>query len=835
MNRTICSVLLATVALVLVGCGASVDGGSGVFKNEADLALDSSGFDKTSVVPGTNLRRTVTVSNEGPRDVTDATLVFKGATDDSWPVFGFTFDLQSDCRVDGIGEIGEFEFVEGSGIAANLSLEFGSSAECDVVVPVLYTNVSQNGSTKVVIVACVEADSTNTDPDDSNNCAVDEAAVEQAQDIVDFRDEIIYWALTDRFNNGDPLNDDLPGTRTADAADPDNADGWHGGDFAGLKQKIEEGYFQSMGFTAIWISPVVFQVAPTFQNPAGDDFTAYHGYWLENFDDNEPHFGTWQELNALVQTAHDNDLKIIIDIVLNHTGEGAALVSSEPDWFREGAPACGNPAVDYVCEIAGNLPDLRQENEEARQWLLDGARNILLQSGADGFRIDTYKHVNPDFWYDFFAPGGPGDRSTVFSMGESFTDAIVRVAQALDWDGAPYMFDFPLRDATTDSLARRSSSTDNVAAVLDTDNLYLDPTRLVTFLDNHDVDRFMTEAISGGASESEAEERLDMALGLQYGVRGVPQVYYGTELAYQGTESPLRSNRKDMTFPNGALARLASLNKAGPGLSQKVTCGVTGTGDPAEAYGVPIFARGGFNDWGAVPAAEFQNLGSVVYQAEFPIAAGTWEFKVADADWAVVDFTADGVVNLGEPVTLVPGSGASNSTITIPADGCYNFALDVTDSAAPILTVTEVDVIPGTRDVDLFDRLASLAAARGNYEALRRGTQDVIFTPSQGCSVGDTGNDPTEAFGVEMFARGTFNGWGAPSVDSFVNLGGGIYQANVLLSSGTEGYKVAAGDWSIELADENRPDPTPLDTEVLLESAVGPGEEGNIDVADDGC
>ncbi|MDH4031873.1 MAG: hypothetical protein OEU49_13555, partial [Chromatiales bacterium] len=189
----------------------------------------------------------------------------------------------------------------------------------------------------------------------------------------------------------------------------------------------------------------------------------------------------------------------------------------------------------------------------------------------------------------------------------------------------------------------------------------------------------------------------------------------------------------------------------------------------------------------------------------------------------------------GEPVTLVPGSGASNSTITIPADGCYNFALDVTDTAAPILTVTEVDVIPGTREVDLFDRLASLAAARGNYEALRRGTQDVIFTPSQGCSVGDTGNDPTEAFGVEMFARGTFNGWGAPSVDSFVNLGGGIYQANVLLSSGTEGYKVAAGDWSIELADENRPDPTPLDTEVLLESAVGPGEEGNIDVADDGC
>ncbi|MDH4029857.1 MAG: alpha-amylase family glycosyl hydrolase, partial [Chromatiales bacterium] len=742
MNRTICSVLLATVALVLVGCGASVDGGSGVFKNEADLAVTSS-IDKTSVVPGTNLLQKMTLTNNGPRDATDAKLVFFGESQGSgWPVlFALPFELQANCSVNGVGELGEFEYVEGGfAVEASLSLEFGSSVECDVRVPVLYTNVLNTSPDMLEIITCAEEDPDNPDPDDSNDCATNEAAVESAQDIVDFRDEIIYWALTDRFNNGDPLNDDLPGTRTADAADPDNADGWHGGDFAGLKQKIEEGYFQSMGFTAIWISPVVFQVAPTFQNPAGDDFTAYHGYWLENFDDNEPHFGTWQELNALVQTAHDNDLKIIIDIVLNHTGEGAALVSSEPDWFREGAPACGNPAVDYVCEIAGNLPDLRQENEEARQWLLDGARNILLQSGADGFRIDTYKHVNPDFWYDFFAPGGPGDRSTVFSMGESFTDAIVRVAQALDWDGAPYMFDFPLRDATTDSLARRSSSTDNVAAVLDTDNLYLDPTRLVTFLDNHDVDRFMTEAISGGASESEAEERLDMALGLQYGVRGVPQVYYGTELAYQGTESPLRSNRKDMTFPNGALARLASLNKAGPGLSQKVTCGVTGTGDPAEAYGVPIFARGGFNDWGAVPAAEFQNLGSVVYQAEFPIAAGTWEFKVADADWAVVDFTADGVVNLGEPVTLVPGSGASNSTITIVADGCYNFALDVTDTAAPVLTITQVTLSKTT------------------------------------CGVTGTG-DPAEAYGVPIFARGGFNDWGAVPAAEFQNLGSVVYQA----------------------------------------------------------
>jgi hypothetical protein len=660
------------------------------------------------------------------------------------------------------------------------------------------------------------------------------------------------------------------------------------------------------------------------------------------------------------------------------------------------------------------------------------------------------------------------------------------IARDLDEIGSPSMFDFPLWAAISDSMAEKVASLQGVASIFAADDLYVDPTRLTTFIDNHDTNRFMTEAITtGGSGEAQAEERLDMALGLLYGARGIPQVYQGTELAYQGFTAD-QSNRRSMTFPNGALARLASL-KGQPGLARKASCGVTGTGDPAAAYGVPFYVRGGFNDWGAPPEAQFQNLGVIfgenryevefevtagtyefkvasedwstvdftadgaielfdvvplvpgsgasnttiviqedgcynfvftfsdpdtpdlqvtkvpiakatcgvtgtgdpseaygvpffarggfndwgnppeslfnnmgnnVYEAEFPIAAGSYEFKVASEDWSTVDFTADGPIGLDEYVTLVPGSGASNtsididmdgcfnfrldvsdpdapvlrmaqviiakpscgvegtgdpseaygvpfyvrggfndwgappaaqfqnmgnnnyqaefevsagpyefkvasedwstvdftangevfldltyflvpgsgasnSSITLKADACYNFSLDVTNPDAPVLVVSDANVLPSEREVDLFARLGKLAAARKAYPALARGTQDVIYNPAQGCAEPDSGNDPDEAFGAEMFARGGFNGWGAPPGDSFVNLGGGIYRAQIQLPADSQGYKVAAGDWSVEFADSEKP--TPLDTEVTMVPASGPGTDGAVEAGVGGC
>ena len=954
------SVVLALFCLGLAGvsgCSPDVDGSSGpsVGEGEADIAATTS-LDKDSVTPGSNATLSFTVRNDGPTDVSDIPVSLKtdsGPGGSQWTTVVWRPDLTVSCTVEGDGSCSELAFLEdetGGQFEGFVTLASGESATYTLPLSFLYT--TQGGEAPVVAEGCASVPEGVPDPDESNNCASAEAAIGERPEIVDYRDEIIYWAFTDRFANGDPGNDNGTGNRPDDEADPSNPRGWHGGDFAGLQQKVEEGYFQQMGFTTLWISPVVLQ-APGVR--AGDDpFPGYHGYWLENFDDPEPHFGSWAELQSLVATAQGQGLKVIIDIVANHTGRNAQIPVTEPDWFRIGAPGC-DEQEEVDCSVAG-LPDIRQEVAEARQWVLDGARNILLQSGADGFRIDTYKHVNPDFWYDFFAPGAPADRSTVFSVAENFTSSTQAIAEDLDFDGAPSVFDFPLYGAMAGSLARRESDTTSLATVFGNDSVYEDPTRLTTFIDNHDVPRFMTEALRNGATLTEAKERLSSALGVLYGARGIPSVYYGTEIAMRGGEDP--DNRRDMMFPDPvtrmfanmrqkvtcgvvgsgdpaeaygvplfarggfndwadpppdeamfmnmggniyqaefeapagyaefkvaaadwsiefvapesevpldtpvALREITNLNAStilprggcytftldvsdpeAPVLTiiekidenAKETCGVTGIGDPAEAYGAPIFVRGGFNDWGAVN--QFENFGGNDYQAEFEIDPGAWEFKVASEDWST-DFTANGEVLIDTPVGLVPGGGAANSSVNLEEGGCFNFQLDVTDPAAPVLTLTEVPVIPTDEpvDLDLRERIAALAAARQGYEALRRGTQTIISAPGGACEPEQTGNDPTEAFGVEMFARGSFNDWAdpPPATDGFANLGDGVYEARVTLGAGDERYKVAAGDWSVEFAlIEAESGNTPLDTEVTMVPASGAGTEGQVSTAEAGC
>lgn len=210
----------------------------------------------------------------------------------------------------------------------------------------------------------------------------------------DWRDDAIYFALTDRFQNGNPANDNGANRNAGDRADRTNPLAWHGGDFAGLKAKIEEGYFKRMGFTAIWISPVVVQV-PAIEAGSGPHqgrpFAGYHGYWAEDFFKVDPHFGALDEYKDLIRTAHRNDLKILQDVVVNHAGYGAKLVTEKPDWFRTGEE-CGE---DDVTTCLAGLPDFRQEVPEVTRYLNDFVSYWQRETGIDGLRIDTMKHV-PD-------------------------------------------------------------------------------------------------------------------------------------------------------------------------------------------------------------------------------------------------------------------------------------------------------------------------------------------------------------------------------------------------------------------------------------------------------
>lgn len=385
----------------------------------------------------------------------------------------------------------------------------------------------------------------------------------------DWREQVIYFAVTDRFSNGSAANDNGTNTNPGDAADKTNPLGWHGGDFAGLKAKIQEGYFKNLGATALWITPVTLQVAPINVDNGpnqGKKFAGYHGYWAEDFLKIDPHFGTLIELKELVKTAHDNNLKIIQDVVVNHSGYGSSLVTAHPDWFHTQADCDASSNKDQDCPLAG-LPDFKQDVPAVTTFLNSTIDFLTKEVGVDGLRIDTMKHATDAYWQQFFAAGGAGDPSKIWSVGEVFNGDSSFLAKYIDTLGSPSVFDFGLYFAIKDQLSSAGGNLNALADVFAKDNAYKDPSRLTTFVDNHDVPRFISEALNRGVSDAQAKERLDMALSLIFTSRGTPSVYYGTEIAMAGKGDPYNfalgeSNREDMDFTKVASSSLASRIKA---------------------------------------------------------------------------------------------------------------------------------------------------------------------------------------------------------------------------------------------------------------------------------
>ena len=414
----------------------------------------------------------------------------------------------------------------------------------------------------------------------------------------DWRNDVIYFAMTDRFANGDPSNDDGAArgcvTRGGeevcyyDEADVDNPVAWHGGDFAGLIEKLEEGYFTDLGVTAIWISPVVLQAPGIVVDPsspnAGLGFGGFHGYWAEDFKQVDPHFGTLDEYKELIKVAHENDIKIIQDMVLNHTGYNVPLVFDKPEWFND-TEDCGEAPSDLKeirCSLLG-LPDFDQRQAEVVTFLNDVASYWVDEVGIDGIRMDTIKHVEDGYWQQFFGAGDPGDPDKVWTVGEGFygrDSAAQELSRYLNDLEFPSVFDFQLHWGLNDALSSAEGSLDTLAQVFDRDSLYDDPSRLTTFVDNHDVPRFVTVSVDSGVSEAEAQERLELALGVIFTSRGTPSFYYGTEIAMQGKGDNYdyvlgEGNREDMRFDEVAgsgtadwLKTLADARQMNPALTE---------------------------------------------------------------------------------------------------------------------------------------------------------------------------------------------------------------------------------------------------------------------------
>jgi glycosidase len=445
--------------------------------------------------------------------------------------------------------------------------------------------------------------------------------------VQDWRNEVIYQLLVDRFADGDAGNN-----YRVDTSAPGK---WHGGDWQGLEQKLD--YIKSLGATTLWISPVVKNV----DTDAG--FDGYHGYWAQDLDRPNPHFGDVPALRRMIRAAHDHGMKVILDIVTNHLGQlffydinlngeaddriyGNGSTSDvkhineyDPDFDPRGVQAftslgeSGPAPVVFVNDPASNhLPPMPEVFQRARSFnrkgrtynfddpdqllhgdfpgglkdvntvdcdvkdaMVDSYTRWVEETDLDGFRIDTVKHVEREFWR-YFAQrvrrrlAAQGKRN-FFMFGEAFDgrdevcgqftkndlppqadldheNTCVKDGHPIEGDQIDSVFYFPqhftaIRDVFQDALdtKRIQDLWDRRPMLYGTEpqkgGIGISPQKaLVNFLDNHDVPRFL---YSGKGTDA-----LKNALLFIFTEQGIPCVYYGTEQEFSGGNDP--ANREDL-------------------------------------------------------------------------------------------------------------------------------------------------------------------------------------------------------------------------------------------------------------------------------------------------
>lgn len=364
------------------------------------------------------------------------------------------------------------------------------------------------------------------------------------------QDDVIYFVVTDRFCDGDPNND-----QDVDLANPR---AFHGGDFAGLKEKIP--YLQTLGVTAVWLTPVYVNI-PDFFDSAG-----YHGYWAMDFERVDPHLystnpGLAETSRAyfkeLVDAFHNAGIKVILDMVVNHTGYHTPAYEAYPH-KRFGPHHFNVHREDSATEhwLSG-LPDLDHDQPEVGDYFVQNILDWIEETGIAAIRMDTAKHVEDTFWY-LFKSQVKIRYPQVTLLGEVLQWdplSVGRYQQEHDFDT---LFDFPLCGAIKASLvwdqpmtrlARPRLHRDESKGILDQDKAYTNANRLVTLLDNHDLDRRITTEILdrvGHWDRDLACKILKLCFSFLFTTRGIPQVYYGTEIGMEGRGDP--DNRRDMPW-----------------------------------------------------------------------------------------------------------------------------------------------------------------------------------------------------------------------------------------------------------------------------------------------
>ncbi len=376
--------------------------------------------------------------------------------------------------------------------------------------------------------------------------------------------DVLYLITPDRFVNGDPSNDEVSGMKEL----PNRAlkGGRHGGDIEGIIQSLD--YIKSMGFTAIWLNPVLENDMPDY---------SYHGYATTDFYQVDQRYGSNGKYVELVEEAHSKGIKVIMDMIVNHSGSEHWWMKDVPasDWFNYQSQNLQGDNYQitthrkttiqdpYISDIdlkeftdgwfVPTMPDLNQRNKIMATYLIQNSIWWIEYSGIDGIRMDTYPYPDKEFMTDWTCKI-QAEYPNFNTVGEEWYEdpAIVSFWQQdkINANGyescLPSLMDFPLQAKVAQALNEDESDWSGwmkAYVTLALDFQYPHPEELVVFPDNHDMSRFYTQV----------DEDLDLfKLGIAYflTVRGTPQIYYGTEVLMKnpgtGDHGIIRSD-----FPGG--------------------------------------------------------------------------------------------------------------------------------------------------------------------------------------------------------------------------------------------------------------------------------------------
>ena len=442
-----------------------------------------------------------------------------------------------------------------------------------------------------------------------------------------WQDQIIYFLMTDRFNDGDPSNNDMG----RGEYDPSKESHYNGGDIVGITQKLD--YIQQLGATAVWLTP---PVANQWWSSASE-YSGYHGYWARDFKKVDEHYGTLQDYQTLSESLHRRGMYLIQDIVVNHSGIFFGYDGEyDPEdtaknfvLFEQGFQAAPEmPPFDKVNRLnpehaaaniynwttgtsnyqseeqqftyqLGNLSDINTKNPEVIAAFKNAYRWWMQEVGVDAFRIDTVKYVEHSFWRQFlhdddgiYAKAAELGKDHFLTFGEVFdsskpykTDGEEKVIKFLGSDDQPELnsvIGFPLYFEIGSVLGEGKPTAQLEFRLQKFMEMYPDPYVTPNFIDNHDTKRFLA-----GANEA----ALKQALALLFTIPGIPVIYQGTEQGHEETRQAMFAGgylseqdqfdqeaelyrfiqqlaelrKSDLLFSRGNLTMLAS-NQSGPGL-----------------------------------------------------------------------------------------------------------------------------------------------------------------------------------------------------------------------------------------------------------------------------